>query len=104
MSEISLLVLKMILEGYGLSQHYISDVQSMMGWSDMRLNKYQVPANNKGSDDQPGRLAHTDKNALTLLCDNEVQGLQVLSKTGKWIEITIPQDGFVVIVGDTLKV
>jgi len=94
----------MILEGYGLSQRYISDVQSIMGCSDMRLNKYLVSANNKGSDDQSRRFAHTDKNALTLLCDNEVQGLQVLSKTGKWIEITIPQDGFVVIIGDPLQV
>ncbi|KAL2346767.1 hypothetical protein Fmac_000767 [Flemingia macrophylla] len=31
------------------------------------------------------------------------EGLQVQSKTGKWIDVMLPQDGFVVIIGDILK-
>lgn len=94
--------MKMIVEGYGLPQHYISDVENMQSSSNSRLIKYKVPKSN--NDFNTALLSHTDKNALTILCQNEVQGLQVLSKTGKWIKLEIPQDGFVVIVGDTLKV
>lgn len=101
MQELSFVLMKMIVEGYGLPQHYISDVENMQSSSNSRLIKYKVPKSN--NDFNTALLSHTDKNALTILCQNEVQGLQVLSKTGKWIELEIPQDGFVVIVGDTLK-
>ncbi|XP_047177097.1 2-oxoglutarate-dependent dioxygenase AOP3-like [Vigna umbellata] len=102
MSEISLFVLKMIMEGYGVSQNYISDVESIKSSNNIRFNKYKASANHNDYD-QVTRFPHTDKNSLTFLCDNGVQGLQLLSKTGKWTEITIPQHGFVVLVGDVLK-
>jgi len=101
MLELSSLVLKMIVGGYGIQQHYV-DVEKMKSSSNSRLIKYKVPENN--NDSKTALLPHTDKNALTILCQNEVQGLQVLSKTGNWIELKIPQNGFVVIVGDILKV
>ncbi|KAL5190083.1 putative 2-oxoglutarate-dependent dioxygenase AOP1.2 [Glycine soja] len=100
MLELSSLVLKMIVGGYGIQQHYV-DVEKMKSSSNSRLIKYKVPENN--NDSKTALLPHTDKNALTILCQNEVQGLQVLSKTGNWIELKIPQNGFVVIVGDILK-
>ncbi|KAI4337364.1 hypothetical protein L6164_015792 [Bauhinia variegata] len=50
-----------------------------------------------------GLVPHTDKSSLTILCQNEVQGLEVLSKQGKWIPLNIPRGVFVVIVGDVLK-
>jgi len=100
MTEISLVVLKMIVEAYGLPEHYISDVESMKSCSQIRLNMYKSGAN-KGTSHDGG---HTDKDTLTVLCQNEVQGLQVLSKTGEWVDIEIPQNCFVVIVGDALKV
>ncbi|BAT78210.1 hypothetical protein VIGAN_02086000 [Vigna angularis var. angularis] len=102
MSEISLIVLKMIMEGYSVSQNYISDIESIKSSNTIRFNKYKASANNNDYD-QVTRFPHTDKNSLTFLWDNGVQGLQLLSKTGKWTEITIPQHGFVVLVGDILK-
>ncbi|XP_014499326.1 probable 2-oxoglutarate-dependent dioxygenase AOP1.2 [Vigna radiata var. radiata] len=98
MSEVSWVILKMIVEGYGLSQHHISDVENMKSSSDVRLNMYITDAENKSTSN-----GHTDKNSLTILCENEVQGLQVLSKTGTWIDIVIPENCFMVIVGDVLK-
>ncbi|CAJ1973759.1 unnamed protein product [Sphenostylis stenocarpa] len=90
----------MSLKINGLSQHYVSDAENMKSCSHIRFKKYKASSNNKDADPPS---AHTDKNTLTFLCENGVQGLQVLTKTGKWIEIEIPQDGFVVMVGDTLK-
>ncbi|XP_047170235.1 probable 2-oxoglutarate-dependent dioxygenase AOP1 [Vigna umbellata] len=101
MSEVSSMILKMIVEGYGLSQHHISDVENMKSCSHVRLNMYITDKNNTADKDKSN--GHTDKNTLTILCENEVQGLQVLSKTGTWVDIVVPQNCFVVIVGDTLK-
>nr|KYP39565.1 Flavonol synthase/flavanone 3-hydroxylase [Cajanus cajan] len=101
MLALSFIILKMIVEGYGLPQHYICDVENMKSSCNSRLIKYKVPESN--DDYKTALLSHTDKNSLTLLCQNEVQGLQVLSKNDKWIELEIPRHGFVVIVGDILK-
>lgn len=94
--------MKMIVEGYDLPQHYILDVKNMKSSSYSRLIKYKVPESN--NDLETALPPHTDNSAITILCQHKVQGLQVLSKIGKWIELEIPQDGFVVIVGDILKV
>ncbi|KAG5034254.1 hypothetical protein JHK87_009164 [Glycine soja] len=101
MLELSFIVMKMIVEGYDLPQHYILDVKNMKSSSYSRLIKYKVPESN--NDLETALPPHTDNSAITILCQHKVQGLQVLSKIGKWIELEIPQDGFVVIVGDILK-
>lgn len=98
--ELCVIFMKMILEGYGLPQHYISDVENMTSTSNLRLMKYKVPEKNS----EVALVPHTDKNTLTILCQNDVQGLEVLTKTGKWTQFKIPQNGFVVFVGDILKV
>lgn len=103
MQELSFLVMKMIVEGYGLPQHYISEVENMKSSSTSRLLKYKVP-NNGNNILETVLPPHTDKSALTILRQKDLQGLQVLSKTEKWIELEIPQHGFVVTIGDVLKV
>ncbi|KAL7166221.1 hypothetical protein ACSBR2_036996 [Camellia fascicularis] len=67
-----------------------------------RILKHKVPPSN----DSVGMslLPHTDKNFLTILSENEVQGVEVLSKEGnKWIQAKIPTGSFMVFVGDTFK-
>lgn len=102
MVELNFLVLKMIVEGYGLPQHYISKAENMKSSSFAKLIKYKVPESNTES--EIVLPAHTDNSTLTILCQKDVQGLQALSKTDKWIDLEIPRNGFVVLVGDTLKV
>jgi len=92
----------MIVEGYGLPQHHISDVENLKSSCNLRFNMYNTDKNN--TVDKNISNGHTDKNTLTILCQNEVPGLQVLLKTGEWVDIEIPQNCFVVIVGDALKV
>ena len=102
MLELHSLILKMIIDGYGLPKQYTSTIEELKSRSSFRLMKYKVPEINK--DCETALVSHTDKNTLTILCQNEVQGLEVLTKTNQWIRLNIPQGGFVVIVGDTLKV
>lgn len=99
--ELNFLILKMILEGYGLPKHYTSDIENMKSTSNFRMMKYHAPKSNKGG--EAGAIPHTDKGALTILCQNGVHALQVLTKSEKWIPLNIPQEGCVVIVGDILK-
>ncbi|KAE9589008.1 hypothetical protein Lal_00012541 [Lupinus albus] len=102
MLELSFVILKMIVESYGLPKQYISHIEELKSSSNLRMMKYKVPDDiNKGC--ESALLPHTDKCTLTILCQNEVQGLQVLTKTGKWIQLDIPFEGFVVLVGDTLQ-
>ncbi|KAE8720716.1 gibberellin 20 oxidase 1-B-like isoform 2 [Hibiscus syriacus] len=62
--------------------------------------KYRVPAT---EDQNLGLVPHTDNNALTVLCQNEVQGLEIVTKERRWEEVVVPKDALVVIVGDALK-
>jgi isopenicillin N synthase-like dioxygenase len=102
MVELHSLILKMILDGYGLPKQYTSTIEELKYHSSFRFMKYKVPEINK--DCEIALVPHTDKNTLTILCQNEVQGLEFLTKDNKWIQLDIPQEGCIVIVGDTLKV
>ncbi|KAK3006295.1 hypothetical protein RJ639_015597 [Escallonia herrerae] len=99
MLELSFTILEMILSSFGLGKHYKSDLGNNA--SSVRLIKYKAPLTN----DQPtiGVLAHTDTSILTILCQNEVQGLEVLSKDGNWVPVIIPKGCFAVFVGDALQ-
>ncbi|XP_027333707.1 probable 2-oxoglutarate-dependent dioxygenase AOP1 [Abrus precatorius] len=99
--ELSWVILKMIVEGYDLPKQYTSDIEEMNSTSNLRLMRYKVPEGNQ--DFEAALLPHTDKSALTILCQNEVHGLQVQTKSDKWIQLKIPEEGFVIIVGDILK-
>jgi len=92
----------MIVEGYGLPKEYSSEIEELKSSSNFRLMKYKVAEN--GEVYKTALLPHTDKSALTVLCENQVEGLEVLTKSNQWVPVKIPQEGFVVIVGDVLKV
>ncbi|WJX16321.1 hypothetical protein P8452_06364 [Trifolium repens] len=102
MLEFDSIILKMILDGYGRPKQYSSNIEELKSRSNLRLHKYKVPAE-VNKDCEIGLTPHTDKNTLTILCQNDVQGFEILTKTNKWIQVDIPQGGCVAIVGDTLK-
>ncbi|KAH7524730.1 hypothetical protein FEM48_Zijuj06G0150500 [Ziziphus jujuba var. spinosa] len=98
MLELNFIVLRMILESFGIEKYYDSQVANTANV--FRLMKYKVPPND---DAAIGLVPHTDKNILTLLFQNDVQGLEVLTKEGNWVQVEIPEGSFVVMVGDALK-
>lgn len=100
MLELNFRILEMIFESFGMEEkHYDALVKDST--SIFRVMKYRVPMK---EDQNLGLVAHTDKNALTVLCQNDVQGLEVMTKDGNWEEVVVPKDAFTVIVGDALKV
>ncbi|CAJ1972130.1 unnamed protein product [Sphenostylis stenocarpa] len=99
--DLSLVIMKMLVEAYGLPKEYTSDIEELKSSSNFRLMKYKVPES--GEVCETALLPHTDKSALTILCENQVEGLEVLSKSQEWVPVKIPEEGFVVIMGDVLK-
>ncbi|CAN0877660.1 Probable 2-oxoglutarate-dependent dioxygenase AOP1.2 [Linum grandiflorum] len=108
MLELNLLLMKMIFTSFGLdSQLYESYVAESA--SNIRLMKYKVPPPDAASAGCSGigLVAHTDKNALTILGHNDVQSLEIQTKDGyngdQWARVVIPDGAFVAVVGDALK-
>ncbi|KAL5783188.1 hypothetical protein ACOSP7_008217 [Xanthoceras sorbifolium] len=99
MLELDNIILRMVFESYGVGKLYDSFIQDSA--NTFRLMKYKVPPNNEPS--AMGLLPHTDKNTLTILYQNEVQGIEVLNEDGNWVSLIVPNDAFVVIVADGLK-
>jgi isopenicillin N synthase-like dioxygenase len=64
---------------------------------------YYPPQSETLGEDQFGIGAHTDWGVLTLLCQDEVDGLQVLSGDGEWVTAHPIPGTFVVNVGDCLE-
>jgi len=63
--------------------------------------KYKGP---QTTDTKLGLTTHTDKNIVTILCQNEVEGLEILTKDGKWINYKPSPNRFVIMIGDALHV
>ncbi|OMO52392.1 Oxoglutarate/iron-dependent dioxygenase [Corchorus capsularis] len=99
MLELNNTILEMIFESFGMEEkHYDELVRDST--SIFRVMKYRVPPK---EGENIGLVPHTDKNALTVLCQNEVQGLEIMTKQGLWESVVVPKDAFVIVVGDALK-
>ena len=51
---------------------------------------------------QPGSGVHTDYGMLTVLCQDDVGGLQVRTRDGSWIDVEPIEGTYVVNIGDLL--
>jgi isopenicillin N synthase-like dioxygenase len=99
MKELSDRVHKIILASLGVSNHYASHFDHCQFW--LRMNEYQASC-----DEASGSIAlppHTDGSSITILHEDEVGGLQVLSKARNWVEVKPTRNSFIVFLGDTLQ-
>uniref|UniRef100_M1DF76 2-oxoglutarate-dependent dioxygenase n=2 Tax=Solanum tuberosum TaxID=4113 RepID=M1DF76_SOLTU len=65
----------------------------------LRLIKYKTP---QSSETEIGLSAHTDKKILTILYQNQANGLQVLIKDGQWKNINPTPGTITIMIGDSL--
>ncbi|THG02612.1 hypothetical protein TEA_013363 [Camellia sinensis var. sinensis] len=101
MLDLSWIIMKMILESFCIGRYYQFMVENSS--NSFRILKHKVPPSN----DSAGMslIPHTDRIFLTIWSENEVQGVEVLSKEGnEWIQVKIPTGSFMVFVGDSFKV
>ncbi|XP_027907043.1 probable 2-oxoglutarate-dependent dioxygenase AOP1 [Vigna unguiculata] len=97
LSELDEIVRKMVLESLGVEK-YLEEHMNSTNYL-LRVMKYKGP---QTSDTKLGLSTHSDKNIVTILYQNEVQGLEVLTKDGKWISHKPSPHTFVVMIGDSL--
>ncbi|XP_075514268.1 putative 2-oxoglutarate-dependent dioxygenase AOP1.2 isoform X2 [Primulina tabacum] len=99
LSELDQIVRKMVLESLGLEKYIDEHIESSNYL--VRVQKYDFP---KGHEAELGLTSHTDKNFLTILYQNEVNGLEVLTKDGQWITVDPSPNSFIVMIGEAFHV
>lgn len=92
----------MVFESYGAEKHYDSHVGSTTYL--LRFIKYSVPDLDAESSNSIGTNAHTDKSFLSILYQNQVNGLQIQLRNGEWVDIDVPPGSFIVMAGDAYEV
>ncbi|KAG4204098.1 hypothetical protein ERO13_A04G027050v2 [Gossypium hirsutum] len=98
-SELEKTILKMILESFGLEK-YMDELTDIASYQ-LRIMKYEKP---KANEQTIGVPAHSDSNIMTLLYQNEVNGLKIQSKDGEWMNLKLSPNSFIVIIGECLCV
>ena len=89
----------MVLEGYGVEKYYESLKESLAYIC--RVNKYRATEPNERD---VAVVPHTDSSFMTILDQNEVNGLEVKSKDGSWVPVDFPPSSFALVAGDGLLV
>ncbi|KAF3450811.1 hypothetical protein FNV43_RR06900 [Rhamnella rubrinervis] len=96
-SELDQIVRRMILESLGVEKYMEEHMESTNYL--LRVMKYKGPQTTEA---KLGLNAHTDKNIVTILYQNQVEGLEVQAKDGQWISVKPSADSFTVMIGDSL--
>ncbi|ONI34247.1 hypothetical protein PRUPE_1G470900 [Prunus persica] len=86
----------MILDSYGLGEKSNSIVPCK---TLIQVMKYSAPPSGEY---MKGLQAHTDKQFSTILCDDQVSGLEFETKDGQWNKLSLSPSSFIFLVGDPL--
>ena len=97
LKELDEMVMKMVFEALGVSKYLHSHMESRD--QSLRLSHYRAP---KTQESTPGLGIHTDLTSISIVCQHEQEGLQILTKDGSWI--TPSRNSLVFLVGDVLSV
>ncbi|KAK5843080.1 hypothetical protein PVK06_005511 [Gossypium arboreum] len=88
---------RMILETFGVEK-YVDEFIDSTNYI-LKVMKYEGSQSSK-----PSIRAHSDQNLLTPLYQNEVNGLEIQNKDGKWINVKPLPNTFFVMTGESLSV
>ncbi|XP_071732662.1 probable 2-oxoglutarate-dependent dioxygenase AOP1 [Rutidosis leptorrhynchoides] len=98
LEEMEEIVKMMVLESLNLEKYMEEHMELTSNL--IRITKYRTPNEDES---HMGLLSHRDKSMVTILHENEVQGLEVQTKDGKWFKVKFSEDSFVVMVGETFR-
>ncbi|KAJ9537584.1 hypothetical protein OSB04_030317 [Centaurea solstitialis] len=99
LTKIDEIVRTMVLESLNLEK-YMDEHMELTSYI-VRVNKYRTPEKDESD---IGLLSHADKNLLTILHQNEVEGLELENKDGEWFKVKFSPNSFVVMAGETFNV
>ncbi|XAR50600.1 hypothetical protein NMG60_11004962, partial [Bertholletia excelsa] len=95
LSELDVITRTMVLESLGLEKYLDEHMESTNYL--FRVMKYEGP---QARETKLGLISHTDKNIVTILHQNQVEGLEVQTKYGDWISLKPSPDSFIALIGD----
>ncbi|XP_071713977.1 probable 2-oxoglutarate-dependent dioxygenase AOP1 [Rutidosis leptorrhynchoides] len=91
------MVRKMVLQILGLGKYMDEHMDS--AHHRLRFMKYKGPETNES---KVGLKAHTDKGFVSILHQNQVEGLEVQTKSGDWIKVQPSHNLYIVMIADSL--
>jgi isopenicillin N synthase-like dioxygenase len=97
-------VQRALARALGLPDDYLTGVTGGETMYHLRFIHYPSQEVRPLAPHQLGSGAHTDYGSCTLLADDGVGGLQVMTREKKWIEVGIPQEALVVNLGDLMAI
>ncbi|KAE8705122.1 2-oxoglutarate-dependent dioxygenase AOP3 [Hibiscus syriacus] len=97
LSELDRNIRRMVLESFGLEK-YMNEHMDSTNYL-LRVMKYK---GTETTETKLGLNSHTDKNVVTILYQNEVDGLEVQTKEGEWINVKPSKQSFTVMIGESL--
>ncbi|MBA0752636.1 hypothetical protein Gogos_001444 [Gossypium gossypioides] len=91
------LIWLMLIDSYGLGD----DSLKMNYTMSVRMMKYMSPP---PGEYETGLFAHTDKPVSTIICEDQIPGLEIEVNDGQWMKLSnLSPSSFVFMVGDPLK-
>ncbi|EOA36917.1 hypothetical protein CARUB_v10009745mg [Capsella rubella] len=99
-SELDFKIRRMVMESFGIDENYV-DKHLKSTKCLMRMMKYRGVDE---TEEELGMEAHTDRNVLTIVCQNDViDGLEVKTKDGRhWIKANPSQDSSFLVIGGSI--
>lgn len=87
------------MEGLGVAKYH--DALSASTWHLFRMSEYQAPS----AAEKTVRFgSHQDTNLLSVVCQHEVEGLEMQTRDGQWVLVKPSPTSLVVMVGQALRV
>ena len=102
MSDLALQLMQLCAVGLRLPEDFFTPLIDVH-ISNLTANWYP-PVTTDPAVDQYRKGPHSDWGTLTVLYQDGVGGLEVLGKSGEWLEVPAIQDSFVVNIGDLMAV
>ncbi|XP_051115997.1 probable 2-oxoglutarate-dependent dioxygenase AOP1 [Andrographis paniculata] len=93
-------VMGMVVSSYGLDTDKYHNELTASPLYMTRIMKYKISSNSNS--DSVGIIPHRDKSFMTVIGTNEVNGLQIETPAGDWVDFHPSPASFIVIVGEAL--
>ncbi|KAJ7966120.1 2-oxoglutarate-dependent dioxygenase [Quillaja saponaria] len=96
LGELHNTIAKMIIDAYGLGEKLDSIMECK---TLIRVMKYKAPP---AGEYMKGLSQHTDKLLSTILCEDQISGLEIETEEGHWVKLYPSPNSFIFVVGDPL--
>ncbi|KAF2301093.1 hypothetical protein GH714_020032 [Hevea brasiliensis] len=98
LSELDQTIRRMIVESFGIEKYLEEHMNSTYNF--LRVTKYEA---SKTTEKKTGLRAHTDKNTTSILYQSQIDGLEVQTRDGEWVNVKFSPHSFIVIIGESLN-